>query len=328
MTYIVGSHWFICDVCGQKYRSTEKRKRWDGLIVCPADNEADHPQKYIRVESDGQAVPDPRPRPEDVFALPIYCTPVTRTAAADDGTADCMTVDYRLNINYAEYGGYQPIETSTPTLYLLDTFTATNGTDPVSRDIDLHPATSGMARWLDAGGSTGVIQDGNLVHSVPPGAPYSSFSYELTPTDGTVFESPSLFLMMRGKSLGIVAYNETITLYVGPLAGASYAHVRVIAGGGYDYVAEDSGGGYFGTNGTLSSDVYHNIGLHFSGGTVSLIVDGAVAASGSVQTPVVETVNIYGGAFMPVGVDPGYVLIDQILVRQGITLAEATALTV
>jgi hypothetical protein len=57
-----GSWNFICDVCGQKYKSEESRKRWDGLVVCKKDWEPRHPQELIRVPAEtGQAVPDPRP---------------------------------------------------------------------------------------------------------------------------------------------------------------------------------------------------------------------------------------------------------------------------
>jgi hypothetical protein len=111
MTYLVGTHWFICDVCGQKYRSTEKKKRWDGLIVCPSDFEQDHPQKFIRVEADGQAVPNPRPRPEDVFKEGLSCTILTRTPTAEVGVADCMTVDAIPNINWPDYNLPRPVYT-------------------------------------------------------------------------------------------------------------------------------------------------------------------------------------------------------------------------
>ena len=72
MTFKAGLHNFICDVCGMEYKGDVKRRMWNGLIVCPEDYEVDHPQKYIRVEPDGQAVPDPRPEPTDTFVLVPY----------------------------------------------------------------------------------------------------------------------------------------------------------------------------------------------------------------------------------------------------------------
>lgn len=117
MTYIAGQHWFICDVCGHKYRSTVKRKRWDGLVVCPDDWETEHPQKFVRLNSvDGQAVPDPRPRPADVYVDGLFCTIITNSPMADVGVADCMTVDAIASINYLTYNSYAPIYPETASL--------------------------------------------------------------------------------------------------------------------------------------------------------------------------------------------------------------------
>lgn len=86
-----GSHNIICDVCGGKFKFSEVRKRWDGLIVCANDFETDHPQKYIRVRESGLAVPVIRDRPEDVFVP--YCDIWTSSGRADFGTADCSQAD-------------------------------------------------------------------------------------------------------------------------------------------------------------------------------------------------------------------------------------------
>jgi len=57
----------ICDVCAQKYKASEMRKRWDGLMVCPNDYESRHPQDFLRAVPDRMAVPWSRPRTPDVF---------------------------------------------------------------------------------------------------------------------------------------------------------------------------------------------------------------------------------------------------------------------
>lgn len=62
----------ICDVCGFKFKSDEIKKRWDGLRVCSADFELDHPQKYLRVQEDRSSVPWIRKRPADVFVEFCY----------------------------------------------------------------------------------------------------------------------------------------------------------------------------------------------------------------------------------------------------------------
>lgn len=93
-----GSYNICCDVCNKKVKSTEIKKRWDGLMVCPEDFEHDHPQKYIRVRSDGVAVPVIRERGEGVNLL--VCNVITSSAYADYSTADCAQAD-NTTIPYA-----------------------------------------------------------------------------------------------------------------------------------------------------------------------------------------------------------------------------------
>jgi hypothetical protein len=81
----------ICDVCGFEFKSSEMRKRWDGLMVCDADFEHDHPQKYLRVREDTISVPWVRSEPEDDFVNVCYI--YERSAYADLASADCATAD-------------------------------------------------------------------------------------------------------------------------------------------------------------------------------------------------------------------------------------------
>lgn len=90
-TYKAGNWNAICDVCSFKFKATEMKKRWDGLMVCEKDFELDHPQKYLRVREDKTSVPWVRSRPADVFVG--VCYPGTRSGYADLGTADCMKAD-------------------------------------------------------------------------------------------------------------------------------------------------------------------------------------------------------------------------------------------
>lgn len=93
--FLSGSWNAICDVCGQKKKFTELRKRWDGLIVCEPDWEMDHPQKYLRVRETGESVPVIRDEPTDTFvsvtyAVPAECDLVGRRGIAGYGRAGCM----------------------------------------------------------------------------------------------------------------------------------------------------------------------------------------------------------------------------------------------
>ncbi len=92
----------ICDSCGRKFKASTMRKRWDGLFVCEEDFEIKHPQLSMRVQADKQMVPIARPDPvEDTF-LTGFCTPITRQAVAETGTADCATVDYLVPVDISD----------------------------------------------------------------------------------------------------------------------------------------------------------------------------------------------------------------------------------
>lgn len=70
--FVAGEWNAICDVCAQKYKSGEMKKRWDGLMVCPNDWEPRHPQDFLRAVPDRQAVPWSRPETPDVFVPTLW----------------------------------------------------------------------------------------------------------------------------------------------------------------------------------------------------------------------------------------------------------------
>lgn len=80
----------ICDVCGFEFKSSELKKRWDGLMTCVEDFEHDHPQKYLRVHERSNTVPWVRDEPADVFIHTCYI--FARAPYADLGEADCAVV--------------------------------------------------------------------------------------------------------------------------------------------------------------------------------------------------------------------------------------------
>lgn len=75
----------ICDVCGQKYKASELKKRWDGLWCCPFDWEIRQPQDFVRGVKDNPTPPWTRPDNPDTF-IPV-CT--TSTAIAGYAIAGC-----------------------------------------------------------------------------------------------------------------------------------------------------------------------------------------------------------------------------------------------
>lgn len=70
-SYKPSDWWAICDSCGKKYKASELKRRWDGVMVCPADWEIRHPQDFLRSKPDKIAVPWARPQVTDTF-LPLF----------------------------------------------------------------------------------------------------------------------------------------------------------------------------------------------------------------------------------------------------------------
>ena len=69
----------FCDVCGFKYKASELRKRWDGMMVCSRDYEERHPQDFIRGIRETPAPPFSRPRndgPSPIIPFTENDTPV------------------------------------------------------------------------------------------------------------------------------------------------------------------------------------------------------------------------------------------------------------
>lgn len=63
----------ICDACGRKFKESELKLRWDGLMVCSGDWEVRQPQDFVRGVADIQAPPFVRPEQANSF-LPYNFT--------------------------------------------------------------------------------------------------------------------------------------------------------------------------------------------------------------------------------------------------------------
>lgn len=51
----------ICDICGQKFHSSDLKERWDGLMCCRQDWNIRQPQDFVRGIPDPQAIAWSRP---------------------------------------------------------------------------------------------------------------------------------------------------------------------------------------------------------------------------------------------------------------------------
>lgn len=85
--YISGDEWYICDLCGGKFRKSQIKLRWDNLFVCENDWELRHPQDFVKARTDKVALEKPRPRPADVFVGPYCSTNVSTPGIAVPGCA-------------------------------------------------------------------------------------------------------------------------------------------------------------------------------------------------------------------------------------------------
>lgn len=91
--YDKGNWWVICDVCAQKTAADKIKKRWDGLLVCPADFEYRHPQDFVKAQTDRITVPFSRPRPTDVYVPVNYVSYPTDQVVFDEVLSkDCYIV--------------------------------------------------------------------------------------------------------------------------------------------------------------------------------------------------------------------------------------------
>lgn len=82
----------ICDRCGFKFKATDLKQTWDGLMVCQDDWEPRHPQDFVRGVTDDQHVPWNRDEGPDTF-IPVtffyyYC--YTNVAIPGQAVAGCM----------------------------------------------------------------------------------------------------------------------------------------------------------------------------------------------------------------------------------------------
>lgn len=96
-TYAVKGDWNAeCDVCGFKYKASQLKKRWDGLMVCKEDWELRHPSDYYKFPTGEESVvPWTRPSPTDIvqdttgWAATKGCTIDNVYAIAGTAVAGC-----------------------------------------------------------------------------------------------------------------------------------------------------------------------------------------------------------------------------------------------
>lgn len=88
---IPGDYNALCDSCGRKFKASQLKRRWDGLMVCEEDYELRHPQDFLRVQRERISVPWARPYPETDTEInpPWICTIDNSRAFAGRAMAGC-----------------------------------------------------------------------------------------------------------------------------------------------------------------------------------------------------------------------------------------------
>lgn len=93
----------LCPVCGFKKKSTEMRKRWDGLWVCSEDWEQRHPIDFINIKAEDISVPFSYP--DTPYSL--TCTATGVYSVSGVASSGCWIVGYEDGYRgaYSSAGG-------------------------------------------------------------------------------------------------------------------------------------------------------------------------------------------------------------------------------
>ena len=158
----LGDHNAICDVCGWKFKASQLRERWDGLMVCEADWETRHPQLDLRAIPDQMRVPWTRPDTVvDANGNPVGDTFIGITPDADPPPPATMG---------GAYGGFTTL-TGFTGHYIGGTISGLPGTPGVNIELNFYRPTLGVGQSFVTH-SNGF--DGSMGGSGTEGTPYET----------------------------------------------------------------------------------------------------------------------------------------------------------
>ncbi len=216
----------------------------------------------------------------------------------------------------------------TPIPLLLDTFTAPDGTDPTSRDIDIYPTDDvSLRRWRAwrADETEGVIQS-NALERNPP-YPARLFINNDLETNFIILSSTTLFIeviVTENADIRFAVYDETGNNEIRLEVVGNYDNTNTIVGTVYAF-----NGDYQDSNISTILDRDDTetvrVSLHTSGGVVSLICNGEIKDSYSG----IDTWLDHSWAIVDLrnwGEAPG-TRVNLAAIYDGITLEQAIALT-
>lgn len=159
MGTVTGSYSYnvICPMCQRKFKNTDMKRRWDGLIVCEEDWEPRHPMDFYRTINDNHVLPFVLTNTNQVEKTwtPVY---VNRTDVAGTGTITDSAA-YTLNGTDVDF-----------TVQIAITGNATTATASATLSLPITAVSSGTIRVFDYNGKflgTGTISPSGTTCTLP-----------------------------------------------------------------------------------------------------------------------------------------------------------------
>ena len=132
--YKHGDYNVICDRCGGKYKRSQVKEEWNGLLTCLRGCwEPRHPQDFVKSKADRQSVPNPRPDKSSVLGT------TTLSSGASEG-ATTITLTSVSNVSK-----YDSIGITMNDGVIFWTFATA---DPSDNDVTIN---SGLWKAADSG---------------------------------------------------------------------------------------------------------------------------------------------------------------------------------
>lgn len=85
----LGDYNAVCDQCGFKFKFSQLKERWDGMMVCHADWEPRHPRDFPRPPRAEHQVRRTRPVPSIIYDSVTY----SQTPTVPSGTMTSNNVE-------------------------------------------------------------------------------------------------------------------------------------------------------------------------------------------------------------------------------------------
>jgi hypothetical protein len=213
-----------------------------------------------------------------------------------------------------------------PTAWFLDTFTAANGTDPLSRKCDIYPTEWDYWKTQAAGPTQfGEIQNNRFVVELDDGRAIVQ-NYN----SGETRASTNLpYFILLEADAGTVDVGDFVKVNISNSVVFTQCQLVMYAGGDVDAYAYSDIGGYWemprGPYVNIGTGT-HKVGLYISTEEITVFADGTEIGSGVVAS-IDGSITYLVLDIFNVGFNDSDGTVDKVAIYQDITPAEAQALT-